>query len=90
MEPQFPEITESIDNVLRELLQPVAEIAALRHKEYLSTGEVEKLFGINAESLTSQRSRRTGPPYVKQGSRVLYRRQAVADYLEAHRVRTID
>ena len=83
-------IESAIDAALERVLAPVARLETLRRKETLTTEEVSELFGLNAESLVSQRARRKGPPYTKVGARVLYRPQAVRDYLDARRVRTID
>lgn len=87
MEMVQPEIVQA---ALERVFAPAGRLELLRRKEALSTEEVAELFGLNAESLASQRARRQGPPYTKVGSKVLYRPQAVRDYLDARRVRTID
>lgn len=83
------EFSDTLTGVLEKIMQPVVEIEILKRKEYLCVEEVAHVFNLNVGSLNTQRSRRVGPPYIKNGNRVLYKTQAVRDYLESRHVRTI-
>lgn len=67
-----------------------AEIERLNRKEYLTEGQVEKLFGLKAATLRKHRGNGSGPSFVKDGEKVLYQRLSVARYLESKRQKTHD
>lgn len=48
---------------------------------WLTRAEVAEQFGIKVDTLRRWDSKRIGPPFVKLGARVLYRREAVRDWL---------
>jgi hypothetical protein len=68
----------------------VVELEILKRKEALTPGEVEKLYGLNANTLNKRRTNREGPAYSKDGDKVLYTHPAVKKYLESGRQKTID
>ena len=70
--------------------EDVAELERLKRKEYLTEGEVEKLFGLKASTLRKRRLNGEGPSYSKDGERVLYSRRKVEQYLESRRQKTHD
>ena len=62
----------------------------LRRKEYLTTEEVETVYGLNAQTLRKRRMLGEGPAYIKDGQKVLYSHTAVKSYLESRRQKTYD
>ena len=68
----------------------ILELQRLKHKEYLTETEVEKLFGLKKATLRKRRFNGEGPAYSKDGERVLYSRRKVEQYLEARRQKTHD
>ena len=61
---------------------------ALRYKESLTEADVSVLFSIPQNTLRTKRCRKEGPKYVKAGSKVLYRREDIDDYLRSRLVQT--
>lgn len=56
--------------------------------ELLTPAETAKFMRTTPQSLGQQRYQRRGPKYVKVGSRVLYRRSDIRDYLDSRTVQT--
>ena len=52
--------------------------------EYLRERELADLLGVSLRTLRRWHERRCGPPRVKFGRLVLYRKQAVRDWLISH------
>lgn len=50
---------------------------------YISRGDLASDLGVGTETMSRWASARTGPPFIRIGGRVMYRRQAVADWLVA-------
>lgn len=82
-------LNEAIDKALDRKLDAIVELERLRRTEYLSAEEVAKLFSLEKNTLNTQRSRGTGPPYVKLGAKVLYSIEEVRAYLKRHTVKTL-
>ena len=68
----------------------IIEIEVLKHKEYLSARDVQKLFGLNHNTLRGWRGQGRGPAYSRDGDLILYKRSDVEAYLKSNRVRTYD
>lgn len=51
--------------------------------EWMTRDELAAEFGISPGTLSNWASARTGPPFVKLGGRVLYRREAAREWLRA-------
>ena len=83
------EISSSIDNALERLLAPVAHMEKLKRREYLTPEEVELVYGLKAVTLANKRMKAQGPEYIKDGEKILYKQQAVKQYLESKTVRTL-
>ncbi|KAA1054688.1 helix-turn-helix transcriptional regulator [Azospirillum argentinense] len=49
--------------------------------EYLSEPDTAKELGVCTRTLGRMRERGGGPPYVRIAKRVVYRREAIADWL---------
>lgn len=77
-------VADALEKVLAPVAETICEMERIRRKEYLTEKEVEKLFSLSAATLKTQRSRGGGPPWVKQGNRVLYHRANVINYLASH------
>lgn len=84
-------VVDAVRLVVREEIgampPEVVELEKLKRKEYLTEEEVSKLYNLSTATLRTKRSRGGGPPYVKDGERVLYPQKDVRAYLEARRVR---
>lgn len=88
------------EKILRQVIQDLLptvdlskaqQLAELRYKEALTPREVEALFGIEARQLQDWRSNGIGPRYVKAADRtILYRADAVREFLSLKTVRTYD
>lgn len=52
-------------------------------KEWMTRAEFAEMVGISADTAARWESRRTGPPCVRLGRKVLYRRGAVHEWLMA-------
>lgn len=52
-------------------------------KEWMSRAEFAEMVGITTDTAARWESRRTGPPCVRLGRKVLYRRTAVHEWLMA-------
>lgn len=50
---------------------------------WISRGELARELGISVDTLGRWEARRVGPPCVRAGRKVLYRRSAVQDWLQA-------
>lgn len=74
---------------LPSVFQAAAELELLRRKEYLTTEEVEKLYGIPAATLKTKRTRGGGPSYLQhaRGSCVTYTHEDIRQYMERGRIR---
>lgn len=85
-------IREEVSRAIAEgVMTEAAELAALRQKESLTPDEVKALFGIEVRQLQDWRSSGIGPRYVKAADRtVLYRADAVREFLSLKTVRTHD
>jgi hypothetical protein len=81
-------LSTSIESALERLLAPIAQAERLKRREYLTPEEVEVVYGLNAATLANKRSRAQGPEYIKDGDRILYKQQAVRNYLDARTVKT--
>lgn len=85
-------VTAELRTALAELpsvFQAAAELELLRRKEYLTTEEVEKLYGIPAATLKTRRTRGGGPSYLQhaRGSCVTYTHEDIRQYMERGRIR---
>ena len=81
-------IVGNIESTLERLLAPIAENERLKRREYLTAEEVECLYGLKAVTLANWRTKAQGPEYIKYGDKILYKQQAVRNYLESRTVRT--
>lgn len=78
-------VADALEKILAPVAETICEMERIRRKEYLTEKEVEKLFSLSAATLKTQRSRGGGPPWIKQGSRVLYRQTEMNAYLAFQR-----
>ena len=77
------------EKVLRELLEPAARLEELKRKAFLSSKEVEILYGIPESTLRTLRCRGGGPDYHQQEktSPVRYTHDAIKNFMASNRVR---
>ena len=92
MEAMPVNIDAAMNEVLRELLAPAAELEVLRRKEMLTPLEVEALYGLNAQTLRNMRGQGRGPQYIQEykGAPVFYEHAAIQAYKAKCRKRTND
>ena len=50
---------------------------------YATPSKIAALFGLNQGSLANMRCKKTGPPYIKIGEKVLYKIAEVTKWLQA-------
>lgn len=81
-------IATAMKKAFAKLLVPAAKLEELKRKEYLTEQEVGTLYSIPPSSIRSERSRGFGPPYIKDGRRVLYPTQELAKYFEMRMIKT--
>ena len=79
------DLEKAIADALEKILAPVAEVICemerIRRKEYLTEKEAALLFSLSAATLKTQRARGKGPIFVKKGSRILYARIKIEEYM---------
>lgn len=83
------QIAERIDQAMtgfREKLEQVVDLERLRRKALLTPAEVEKLYGLKANTLETWRCRGGGPDYTKVGASVFYTNEALNRFIEERRV----
>lgn len=56
-------------------------------KKYLTPKQVEKIYGLSEKWLANMRWQKRGIPYLKVGSKVLYRLEDIEDFIEKHAIR---
>ena len=54
----------------------------------VGTEEASRITGVPAATLETKRTRGGGPPFIKQGKRVLYRRRALLEWMDGFDERT--
>jgi hypothetical protein len=81
-------VSNNIESTLERLLAPIAEIEKLKRREYLSPEEVELEYGLKVSTLANKRMKAQEPGYIKDGEKILYKQQAVRQYLESRAVKT--
>ena len=83
-------VQQRVEAVFEEVAATIARMEYLRRKAALDSMEVEELYGINAETLRSKRSRGGGPRFFRDGRLVRYRQEDLQEYIRDHMVRTSD
>lgn len=71
---------------LEELSDRLSVTSTEQQVEYLKTCQVAEMTGFSQATLETFRSKRTGPPFYKQGYNVRYRADEVRAWMEADRV----
>jgi predicted DNA-binding transcriptional regulator AlpA len=59
-------------------------------KRYLTEQELSTVIDIPAATLTTMRCRATGPRYVKRGKLIRYDWNDIVEWMDRHKVRTVD
>lgn len=62
------------------ILWPVAGVSV--SFDLLTVDELSEVLGVSEATLANWRAKKKGPAWVKVGRRVLYRREAVAEWLK--------
>lgn len=75
-------LSESVEKAMSKIVA----IEALKGKRLLTEDEVSQLFSIPVASLRSERSRKMGPKYIKDGRRVLYPQAELIKYYDERMV----
>ena len=80
--PDGAETSVLIENILKELLAPVAEVELLKRKQFLTGQEVEKLYGIPEGTLRVKRKTGGGPAYYQKAKcdPVRYAHEDIQEY----------
>lgn len=80
------EIRGIILECLGELTDRLTAADDEQRVEYLKTNQVAEITGFSQATLETFRSKRTGPPFYKQGYNVRYRADEVRAWMEADRM----
>ena len=72
---------------LTAILTSTAELEFLKQKPLLSPADVAKLYGIPTATLSTWRSRATGPDYAKAEGSVFYTHQQIARWITKNEVK---
>lgn len=75
-------IAETLEKILTPVAEAICEMERIRRKEYLTEKEAALLFSLSAATLKTQRSRGSGPPYIKDSHRILYSQKELSSYLQ--------
>jgi hypothetical protein len=78
---------EILSRTVEKAMMKVVDLETLKGKRFLTEEEVSRLFSIPVASLRSERSRKTGPDYIKDGRRVLYPQVELLKYYSGRLVR---
>lgn len=84
------QLVNGLLQAIERLLAALVEIERLKKREYLTAEEVELVYGLKATTLANKRMKAMGPEYVKDGEKILYKQQAVKNYLSKRTVKTVD
>lgn len=82
------ELGDLLSEMLSTLLAPAAELERIKRKDYLTEQEVAIFCSVSTSTLRSERSRRQGPAFIKDGKRILYTHKDLREYFERRRVKT--
>ena len=80
---------ESVRAIRRELA-PLVELAALPHQGYLDENAAGLYCSIPVKSLQKKRHLGQGPAFIKDGSKVLYARKDLDQYMAQKKVKTYE
>ena len=69
---------------MRDTTPSLSETASVTVPDLLTAAEVGHITHMKASSLAQMRYKGTGPKFVKLGSRVLYRREDVIDWINSN------
>lgn len=83
-------VNRTLLDYVDQTLAFVVEMERLRMKICLTPEEVEKLYSLSIRTLKTDRCRGQGPPYIKDGRKVLYVQEELRKYLKERRVMTIE
>jgi hypothetical protein len=83
------DLNTAIHQALREILAPVGHIEALKAKPYLSSKEVQQLYGIPESSLRTFRSRGGGPKFYQpyENGAVTYTHADIQEFMTRNHIR---
>ena len=81
---------EILSASVEKAMLKVVDLETLKVKRLLTEEEVSRLFSIPVGSLRSERSRKTGPEYIKDGRRVLYPQAELIRYYNSRLVKPSD
>jgi hypothetical protein len=65
---------------MERIFNPVAQMEIIARKSLLTEKEAGLLFSVSPATLRTERSRGIGPGYIKDGKRVLYKREELEAY----------
>ena len=85
---RMADMQKTFEQTLGPLAISVQEIEELKRKVNLTPEEVERVYGLNAATLANQRSKGTGPPYIKAGGKVLYPQRELQKYFHEREILT--
>ena len=81
---------EILSKTVEKAMMKVVDLETLKGKRLLTEDDVSRLFSIPIASLRSERSRKTGPDYIKDGRKVLYPQAELLKYYSGRLVKLGD
>lgn len=80
------DIEAAIDRTMQRYVAHVNKL--VRTDGYLNAEEAAQYMGVTPSSLITQRSRCQGPPYIKDGKSIRYKKSDIDAYMERRKVKT--
>lgn len=80
------ELQAIVARAVSDALRGISPQAATRR--YVTEEEAARIIGTTPSSLRSRRCRKKGPPYIKDGARVMYDVSEIEKYMDSLRVKT--
>lgn len=80
------DIEAAIDRTMQRYVAHVNKI--VRTDGYLNADEAAQYMGVNRNILATQRNRCQGPPYIKDGKNIRYKKSDIDTYMERRKVKT--
>jgi tetrahydromethanopterin S-methyltransferase subunit G len=79
---------QTFEQTLGPLAVSIQEIEEIKRKINLTPEEVERVYGLKAQTLSNQRGKGIGPPYIKVVGKILYPQIELKKYLHEREVLT--
>lgn len=81
------DFTAIVDKAVKEIFGYAGHLESLKRKIFLTSDEVEELYGISKEQLEKWRKHKGGPEYFQEskGAKVFYEHIAIHAFIRKHK-----